>query len=89
LGAGCSVSSGIPGARTLVKDWLPRLKKLKTGCNDNCDSWIHEIYPDYTEDKASLYYGNVIEDLFLTPEERQREIERLTEGKDPDLVMQF
>ncbi len=83
LGAGCSVSSGIPSARTLVKDWLPRLKKLKTGCNDNCDSWINEIYPDYTEDKASLFYGKVIEDLFLTPEERQREIERLTEGKDP------
>jgi hypothetical protein len=83
LGAGCSVSSGIPGARALVKDWLPRLKKLKTGCNDNCDSWINEIYPDYTEDKASLFYGKVIEDLFLTPEERQREIERLTEGKDP------
>lgn len=83
LGAGCSVSSGIPDARTLVKDWLPRLKKLKTGCTDNCDSWINGIYPDYTEDKASLYYGKVIEDLFLTPEERQREIERLTEGKDP------
>lgn len=83
LGAGCSISSGIPGARALVKDWLPRLKKLKMGCIDDCDSWVKGIYPEYNEDKASLLYGKVIEDLFLTPEERQREIERLTEGKDP------
>ncbi len=26
LGAGCSISSGIPGAGDLVKSWLPRLK---------------------------------------------------------------
>ncbi len=83
LGAGCSVSSGIPDAGTLVKNWLPRLKKLKTDSSGNCDSWVSGIYPDYIEDKASLFYGKVIEDLFLTPEERQREIERLTEGKDP------
>jgi len=83
LGAGCSSSSGIPEGGTLVRRWLPRLKKLKTGDEHDWESWAKEVYPDYNEDRPSLLYGRVIEDLFLTPEERQREIERLTEGKDP------
>lgn len=83
LGAGCSVSSGIPAAARLVNQWLPRLKEMKTGSEDGFKSWIKDVYPDYTEENASSFYGKVIEDLFLLPEERQREIERLTEGKDP------
>ena len=32
LGAGCSLSSGVPTAAQIVKnDWLPKLKKIKTG----------------------------------------------------------
>jgi hypothetical protein len=31
LGAGCSVSSGIPGAAGLVRQWLPRLKRQEEG----------------------------------------------------------
>ncbi len=83
LGAGCSVSSGIPDAKTLVLSWLPRLKKLKTGNDDNYNSWLKELYPDFNEENASSFYGRVIEDLFVTGEERQSEIERLTEGQDP------
>ncbi len=83
IGAGCSVSSGIPAAGTLVKSWLPRLKLLKTGDDSNYGEWVNEIYPEYEDDRASLFYGKVIEDLFFTADERQREIERLTEGKDP------
>ena len=83
IGAGCSVSSGIPDAGTLVKMWLPWLKQLKTGDEKDYENWVKEIYPEYEENKASLFYGRVIEDLFFTPDERQREIERLTEGKDP------
>ena len=83
LGAGCSISSGIPGAAKLVREWLPRLKKVKTGNEDDYGTWAKEIYSDYTEEDASLLYGKVMEDLFLLPEERQREVERLTEGKDP------
>ena len=83
LGAGCSISSGIPGAAKLVREWLPRLKEMKTGNEDNYGTWAKEIYSDYTEEDASLFYGKVMEDLFLLPEERQKEVERLTEGKDP------
>jgi NAD-dependent SIR2 family protein deacetylase len=40
IGAGCSVSSGIPAAGALVKRWLPRLKKYKTGDDDNYEKWV-------------------------------------------------
>ena len=83
LGAGCSGSSGIPDAGALVRQWLPRLKVLKTGDEDNLQKWIDEQFPGYSADNASSFYGKVIKDLFLTREERQKEIERLTEGKDP------
>ena len=83
LGAGCSISSGIPSATSLVRSWLLKLKKMKTGSNDNFTSWLTETFPEYTEETASLFYGKVIEELFLLPEQRQREVERLTEGKDP------
>ena len=83
LGAGCSVSSGIPDAGTLVHNWLPRLKKLKTGTELNLEEWVKQEFPDYNNQKSSRFYERVIEALFLTPEERQKEIERLFEGKDP------
>jgi len=83
LGAGCSVSSGIPAAGELVRNWLPRLKRLKTGDNSNYEDWAKEHYLGYDGTNDSLFYGNVINDLFLTSDGRQREIERLTEGKDP------
>lgn len=84
LGSGCSASSGIPDAKTLVKNWLPRLKKLKTGSeNGDINQWVREAFSDYEENKAALFYGNLIDALFLTPEERQKEIEALIEGKDP------
>jgi Tfp pilus assembly protein PilF len=83
IGAGCSVSSGIPAAGPLVKSWLPRLKRLKTGDERNYEEWVKGKYPNYEEDKAAQFYGRVIEDRFFTADERQGEIERLTEGKDP------
>ena len=83
LGSGCSVSSGIPAAGPLAKDWLLRLKKFQTGSEDNFKTWVKDIFPDYDEGKAALFYGRTIEKLFLTPDERQKEIERLTENKDP------
>jgi tetratricopeptide (TPR) repeat protein len=80
LGAGCSVSSGIPTAGKLVKDWLPKLKRLKKGSEDNLEEWVRNEFSN----NAAPSYGTVMEALFLTPEERQHEIEKLTEGKDPD-----
>ena len=82
VGAGCSVSSGIPAADKLVKSWLPRLKKITTGEENDWEMWAQKNY-GYDDNKAASIYGKVIEELFLTPQERQKEIERLIEGKDP------
>ncbi len=83
MGAGCSVSSGIPSAGTLVKSWLPKLKRLKTGNDDKLDEWVKKEFPDYQDVNPSQLYGTIIEELFHQPVERQKEIERLIEGKDP------
>lgn len=84
LGAGCSMSSGIPDASTLVGTrWLPRLKQLKTGSDENLDSWAAENFTEYVDGNLSPLYGEIIEDLFITAQARQQEIERLTEAKDP------
>ncbi len=83
LGAGCSVSSGIPTAGSLVENWLPRLKKFETGKDGDLNNWLIKQFPDYNKDNAVKYYGDVIERLFLTSKERQKEIEKLVEGKSP------
>jgi NAD-dependent SIR2 family protein deacetylase len=83
LGAGCSVTSGIPGASRLVERWLPKLKNHKTGNIDNLDEWAEMEFIKYNKDNKALIYGEVIEKLFATSEERQREIERLIDDKDP------
>lgn len=83
IGSGCSVSSDIPDASLLVKQWLPRLKELLTGDDEDLEKWLMQEYPEYKSDEAAKYYGKIIEELFLTSEERQKEIERLTERKDP------
>ncbi len=83
LGAGCSVSSGVPSATTLVRQWMSRLKMLQTGNENNLQEWINKEFSDYDKDNPAAFYGNIIEKLFLTKEARQKEIERLTEEKDP------
>jgi len=83
IGAGCSISSDIPGANDLVKMWLRSLKKLRIGDENNYEPWAKKEFVDYDEKCAANHYGKVIEELFLNSETRQREIERLTDGKDP------
>lgn len=84
LGAGCSVSSGIPTATTLVDNvWLPRLKEIETGSKENFNAWLNERFPGYNKSNASQFYGEIIQNVFPSPKERQQEIERLVSGKDP------
>lgn len=84
LGAGCSVSSGVPTAGTLVDSvWLPKLKELETGDQENFSEWSKRRFPEYKKENAAQFYGEIIENLFPTPKERQREIERLVAKKDP------
>jgi len=55
--------------------------KLKTGCSDNCDSWIKGKYPDYTEDKALFVLWDGNRRFILTPEKGKEKLKYLSEGK--------
>jgi Tfp pilus assembly protein PilF len=84
LGAGCSVSSGIPAAAELVaQDWIVRLHKLCLPDQADPLQWATSAIPGFDARFPSRAYGSVIERLFFHPEERQREIERLCDGKFP------
>ncbi len=84
LGAGCSVSSGIPSAGTLVKYiWLQKLRDIKSPKTKDIDGWAKGQFKDYDPNNTALIYGNVIESLFPLPVDRQREMERLCENKFP------
>jgi tetratricopeptide (TPR) repeat protein len=84
LGAGCSVSSGIPAAGALVQDqWLPALHRLKTGDDVGLDAWVEGAYPDYDPANAGASYGTVMNARFPLPEDRQRETERLCSKRNP------
>jgi protein O-mannosyl-transferase len=84
LGAGCSISSGIPGAASLVKDyWLPRYRELCAPDRKDVDAWTKEEFPDYDPKNPAASYGAVMGCVFLNPEDRQQEIERLCDGRFP------
>jgi Tfp pilus assembly protein PilF len=83
LGAGCSASAGIPTAGNLVATrWLPRLRVFAAPDAVD-DSWISDEIPAWDEERPAASYGEVMERLFITAEDRQREIEALCDGKYP------
>jgi Tfp pilus assembly protein PilF len=92
LGAGCSFSSGIPVAGCLVRDesaesdWLRRYRDLHDPLvkDEALDQWARTNLRTWSKDSPASSYGELIESLFLTPGERQREIERLCDGKIPN-----
>src|SRR5207302_210890 len=60
LGAGCSVSSGIPDASTLVRErWLPRLRDLRAP-NEDLTTWVSHDFPESENQRASSLYGKLI-----------------------------
>jgi len=84
LGAGCSVSSGIPSAGDLVKNhWLPRLRDIRAPERSDLEVWATEVIPNYDPASPAASYGTLIDKLFLHAEERQREIEDLCDGQTP------
>lgn len=73
LGAGCSVSSGIPAIGNLVDNvWLPKLKELETGNRENFNEWLRRRFPEYKKENAAQFYEELMENLFPTPKERQK-----------------
>jgi Tfp pilus assembly protein PilF len=81
LGAGCSVSSGIPDAGSLVKeDWLPRLRDRYAPNRKDLHKWAKEEFPRYNPKNAAAHYGAVMARLFPFAQDRQQEVERLCAG---------
>jgi hypothetical protein len=85
IGAGCSISSGIPSAANLTKEWIKVLKMFEVGDSISFDEWISsgERYKNYSDENSSAFYANVINDLFPDEDQRQKEIERIVTQKDP------
>lgn len=84
IGAGCSVSSGIPAARTLVATvWIPRLQQLRGASALDSTTWATQNIEGYDPEDPAASYGDVLEQLFLSDRDRQAEIERLCSGKWP------
>lgn len=82
IGAGCSISSGIPGASTLTKRWLDILKEEK---GDNYENWLYNQKINEKKENLAIYYNKVIEETFETPFKRQTAIETIIQGKSPNL----
>lgn len=83
IGAGCSISSGIPDSNHLVKEvWLPMLRDLRAPERKDLEQWASSLL-GYDGKNPAASYGKVIETLFLQPEDRQHEIERLCNGHFP------
>jgi ankyrin repeat protein len=80
LGAGCSRSSGIPTAAELVNQrWMPRLRERYD------PKWLAELFPNFNRSYGAEHYGAVFETLYPHPDQRQREIEDLTDGVMPGI----
>jgi protein O-mannosyl-transferase len=79
LGAGCSVSSGIPSAGGLAKKWLGELHQFqqsKIGVED-FETWLKREYPKYDPSNPGGFYAEAFEARHPFAAERQREIETI------------
>jgi tetratricopeptide (TPR) repeat protein len=83
LGAGCSVSSGIPTAGGLVDRWLRQLYDLQGKHSRTYESWVLEAFPQFDRGRPGEYYAKVFARRHPSPLERQREIELVCSGGQP------
>jgi len=83
LGAGCSVSSGIGDAGETTLRWLGELKYLETGTAEDVIDWAPERFFDFDATDPAALYGEVLEALFYTEQEQERELERIIAQAEP------
>jgi len=85
LGAGCSVSAGIPDASRLATKWARQHKELREGGLSNqemFDDWVAAKYPDFSVNPAK-YYEQTMGALLRSDTERQNEIMKIVSNKLP------
>jgi len=91
LGAGASVSSGIPSASGMVREWQKSLyksiKRPKYIAEENFENWLINEYPSWRDQKSNNYnqsdYSLLFKYRYQQPLERKNYIENLVEGKKP------
>ncbi|MGB0723657.1 MAG: SIR2 family protein, partial [Gammaproteobacteria bacterium] len=82
LGAGCSISSGIPSAGGLVRDWMKRIRAAKAMNDEAWAAYRDSEFPG-VEDNPAQYYEKAYSTLFLAAQPGQQEIERLMDAGSP------
>ena len=83
LGAGCSASSGIGDADATTLRWLGELKYLETGTADEVADWAPERFASFDAADPGALYGEVLDALFYTEQEQERELERIIAQAEP------
>lgn len=83
LGAGCSVSSGIPTAGPLVLGWIRDLAFKAHGTSINWQEWSRSTFGIDAEENPARYYPQIMQKRFATAALRQLEVQRFVSGKDP------
>ena len=83
LGAGCSASSGIPCADDVVRGWIAELKYVETGQEGDVDAWAARRFVGYDPAHPGHVYGEVMQALFFTAQERRRELEKMMSAAEP------
>ncbi len=83
LGAGCSVSSGVPSAAELVRQWLKILIYYDCGDDVDVDEWAARNFARYDPDDPAGVYAEVFQALFHNERDKREELERLMESAEP------
>ncbi|MEL6318888.1 MAG: hypothetical protein AAFR16_14745, partial [Pseudomonadota bacterium] len=83
LGAGCSVSSGVPTAAEVARRWIKELIWLETGTESDIDGWAAKRFVGYDPEDPAAVYAEVFEALFYTDVDRRRELQELMKVSEP------
>lgn len=83
LGAGCSVSAGIGDAGATTLRWLGELKYLETGTAEDVVAWAPQRFARFDPNDPAALYGEVLDALFYTEQEQERELERINASAEP------
>ena len=76
IGAGCSVTSGVPGAGSLIRDhWIPRLRDVCAPNEDNAQEWVTSEFGIDSEQLPPGAYARILTELLPYPALRQAEFE--------------
>lgn len=82
LGAGCSISSGIPGAGALTLRWLGELREMQSA-KVSLEVFASREFPGFDRKDPAVSYAPVFSRRHPAPAERQREIERICAKGNP------